>query len=205
MSDTIAIGGWSKLSSCDWPGMLVTTVFCQGCPWQCAYCHNPELLSARTPSTVEWSTVIAHLERRRGLLDGVVFSGGEPLLQTGLPAALRAVRDLGYATGLHTAGAYPARLERILAAGLVDWVGFDVKAPLPLYDQVTGTTNSAVVAHRSLRAVVDSGVAHQFRTTVDPDLLGADDMTELDYWLCSLSGEVTVRQTARPVYNSPAT
>ncbi|MGW2232167.1 anaerobic ribonucleoside-triphosphate reductase activating protein, partial [Streptomyces formicae] len=113
------------------PGRLVTTVFCQGCPWRCGYCHNPELLDARVPPAVPWEAVASHLGRRRGLLDGIVFSGGEPLLQPGLADAARAARSLGYAVGLHTGGAYPRRFGALLAEGLVDWVGFDVKATAP--------------------------------------------------------------------------
>ncbi|TMR96833.1 anaerobic ribonucleoside-triphosphate reductase activating protein [Nonomuraea basaltis] len=179
----IRIGGWSRLSTCDWPGRLVTTVFCQGCPWRCGYCHNPELLDPGAESTVRWETVTAHLARRQGLLDGVVFSGGEPLLQSRLAEAMRDVRVLGYAVGLHTGGGYPRRFGRILDEGLVDWVGFDIKASPMAYENVTGVRNSADPALRSLRLLLDSGVTHQLRTTVDPALLDDDGVTELKTWL----------------------
>ncbi|MFJ2770924.1 anaerobic ribonucleoside-triphosphate reductase activating protein [Streptomyces sp. NPDC087300] len=195
----IRVGGWARLSTCDWPGKLVTTVFCQGCPWRCGYCHNPELLDARArpPFEVPWPTVTAHLGRRRSLLDGIVFSGGEPLLQPGLADAARQARELGHAVGLHTGGAYPRRFGALLAEGLVDWVGFDAKAHPDAYDRVTGVRNSATPAERSLRLLLDSGVPHQIRTTVDPALLDEGDVTALRDWLAGYGVTKHVRQEVR--------
>ncbi|MFF0739431.1 anaerobic ribonucleoside-triphosphate reductase activating protein [Streptomyces sp. NPDC004111] len=193
----IRIGGWSRLSTCDWPGRLVTTVFCQGCPWRCGYCHNPDLLDPRTAPAVRWPDVAAHLARRRGLLDGIVFSGGEPLLQPGLADAARAARALGHRVGLHTGGALPRRFGALLEAGLLDWVGFDVKAHPDTYEKVTGVRNSAAPAVRSLRLLRDSGVAHQLRTTVDPSVLTAADVTALRGWLAERGAEGHVWQEAR--------
>ncbi|MFE3554848.1 anaerobic ribonucleoside-triphosphate reductase activating protein [Streptomyces sp. NPDC059193] len=195
----IRIGGWSRLSTCDWPGKLVTTVFCQGCPWRCGYCHNPELLDPRGPTEVRWETVTAHLERRRGLLDGVVFSGGEPLLQPNLVEAMRAVRALGHGVGLHTGGGYPRRFAQVLDEGLVDWVGFDIKAAPESYARVTGVRGSAKPALRSLRLLLDAGVPHQLRTTVDPALLDDGDVADLESWLAGHGHHDHVRQEARAV------
>ncbi|MEU5685938.1 anaerobic ribonucleoside-triphosphate reductase activating protein [Streptomyces venezuelae] len=195
----IAIGGWSRLSTCDWPGRLVTTVFCQGCPWRCGYCHNPALLDPRAAVHIAWEDVAAHLDRRRGLLDGIVFSGGEPLLQPRLADAARAARERGHAVGLHTAGAFPRRFETLLSEGLLDWVGFDIKAGPDAYDRVTATNNSFPPAERSLRMLRDSGVPHQLRTTVGPAALDGDDITSLTAWLGEHGLHDHVWQTARPV------
>lgn len=193
----IRVGGWARLSTCDWPGRLVTTLFCQGCPWRCGYCHNPQLLDPRGPAPVEWETVMAHLARRQGLLDGVVFSGGEPLAQPGLGQAMREVRALGYAVGLHTGGSFPRRFAELLDEGLVDWVGFDVKAAPDAYDRVTGTRNSAPPALRSLGLLLDSGVARQLRTTVDQVLLDEVRVAELTEWLAENGLRDHVWQEAR--------
>ncbi len=176
-ADDLAIAGLARLSTCDWPDRLVATVFLQGCPWRCTYCHNPELLDPRMPGTVPWSQVMDLLGRRRGLLDGVVFSGGEPTRQAGLADAMRRVREAGFAVGLHTGGAYPRRLREVLP--LVDWVGLDVKAPAARYAAVTGVAASAEAAFASLRLVLESGVAVQVRTTVDPSVLGEGDVAAL--------------------------
>ena len=118
--------------------------------------------------------MVDFLDGRRGLLDGVVFSGGEPTLQPRLEDAIRKVREMGFRIGLHTGGPYPGRLAQVLP--LVDWVGFDVKAPEASYDRITGVRRSGGKAMESLRLLLDSGVPHELRTTVHPDLLGAADL-----------------------------
>ena len=152
-------------------------VFCQGCPWRCGYCHNTELLDAAAPTAHTWADVERLLHARRGLLDGVVFSGGEPTLQAALPDALARVRAMGFATGLHTAGMYSERLAAVLP--LLDWVGLDVKAPLHRYDAVTRTPGSGVKVWESLRHVLASGVAYECRTTWHAGLYGEDDLHAL--------------------------
>lgn len=155
---TLRIGGITPLTTIDFPGRLAAVLYCQGCPWRCSYCHNPELLDATAPAAVPWSQVLAFLQSRRGLLDGVVFSGGEPTLQAALPAALAEVRAMGFATGLHTGGMYPERLAAVLP--LLDWVGLDVKGPLHAYDGITGVPGSGKRAWESLQLVVLALLAH---------------------------------------------
>ena len=92
MNNPLRIGGITPLTTIDFPGRLAAVLYGQGCPWRCGYCHNPELLDATTPAAVPWPEVLAFLKSRQGLLDGVVFSGGEPTLQAALPAALAEVR-----------------------------------------------------------------------------------------------------------------
>ncbi len=190
------IGGLIPFSTVDWPGQLAAVVFCQGCPWRCRYCQNPHLQPAGTPSAYRWQDVLAFLERRRGLLDAVVFSGGEPVLQADLPEAVQAVRALGYRVGLHTAGIYPRRIERLLP--LVDWVGLDIKAPARVYAQLTGVPNSAEAAFTSLRLLQTAGVAYELRCTWHPHLLTAQDMTELGLELAVLGEDRLVVQECRP-------
>lgn len=194
--DALEIAGLTALSTCDWPGRLVATLFLQGCPWECTYCHNPSLIDPRTPGTVPWSRVRALLARRHGLLDGVVFSGGEPTRQHALAAAVREVRDAGYLVGLHTSGAYPRRLAEVLP--LVDWVGLDIKAPASLYEAITRVGPSADAAFASLRLVLDSGVDVQVRTTVDPTVLSSQDVARLGSTLRGLGVRDHVLQEVRP-------
>ena len=177
---SLSVGGLTALSTTDYPGRLAAVIFCQGCPWRCAYCHNPHLLPRRTRHSERvnsWAAVTAFLERRRGLLDAVVFSGGEPTLHAGLPAAIRAVKDMGYAVGLHTAGIHPRRLRAVLP--LLDWVAMDVKAPLDDYARITGVAGSGERALDSMMQIIASGVAHEFRTTVHPDLLTRDAILDI--------------------------
>jgi pyruvate formate lyase activating enzyme len=138
---------------------------------------------------------MAFLRRRRGLLDAVVFSGGEPTLQTRLLGAVRDVKALGFQVGLHTAGAYPARLERVLP--LLDWVGMDIKAPFGQYEQLTGVPGSGVRALRSARLLLESGVAHEFRTTVDALLCEGNALIVLGQSLAALGVKRYVLQECR--------
>ena len=194
-ADTLQIAGLVRLSTCDWPDKLVATVFLQGCPLACTYCHNPTLLDPRVPGVVEWQAVRDLLAKRTGLLDGVVFSGGEPTRQAGLAAAMREVRALGFGVGLHTAGPFPRRLAEVLP--LCDWVGLDIKAPEHLYEAVTGVASSAAKAFAALRIALDSGVDLQVRTTVDPTVLTADDVRGLTSTLLALGVRDHVLQQVR--------
>lgn len=174
-AETLQVGGLQRFTSIDYPGQLAAVVFVQGCPWRCGYCHNAHLQPRSQPrcaGTLRWADVRAWLSTRRGLLDAVVFSGGEPTLDPALPAAVAEAKALGFRCGLHTAGISPRRLQALLPH--LDWVGLDIKAPLDddaLYARVTGRRGSARAARTSLALVQASGVAYQCRTTVDPALL----------------------------------
>lgn len=165
----LRLGGVTPLTSIDFPGQLAAVLYCQGCPWRCRYCHNGHLVEAAAAPSPDWGQALRFLERRRGLLDGVVFSGGEPTAQGALPAAIRAVRDLGFLVGLHTSGSYPRRFAEVLP--LVDWVGLDIKALLPDYPLLTGVPGSGEAAFESLDLLLASGRPHEVRVTVHSALL----------------------------------
>ena len=158
----LRVGGLTRLSAADYPGKLAAVVYCQGCAWRCGYCHNPHLLPARGKEELPWARVVSFLERRRGLLDAVVFSGGEPTLQPSLRQAMGEVKGMGYLIGLHTAGIVPRRLAEVLP--LLDWVGMDVKAPFEEHERVTGKRGSASRARASRELIRASGVACEFHT-----------------------------------------
>lgn len=193
----LRIGGLEKLSLVDWPGRLSATLFLQGCAWRCRYCHNPHLIpfAAAPGGGPTWPAVLAWLSRRRGLLDGVVFSGGEPTWQAGLGAAFEAVRELGFAAALHTGGPRPDRLERLLPQ--LAWVGFDFKAPFARYAGVTGADDGGR-ARASLRLLLDAGVAHEIRTTWHPQLLALGDLEAMASTLVDEGVRTWVIQRFRP-------
>lgn len=176
-ADNLRIGGFTGLTSIDFPGRLAAVVFCQGCPWRCCYCQNTSLLDAAALTDWCWLDVESRLHERRGLLDGVVFSGGDPTLQAALPDALTRVRALGFETGLHTAGMYPQRLAALLP--MLNWVGLDIKAPEDRYDAITRTPHSGEKAWNSLRELVRSGVAYECRTTWHRGLFAEDELEAL--------------------------
>jgi pyruvate formate lyase activating enzyme len=147
----------------DWPGTRAATVFVRGCPWRCAYCHNPHLQPRSRAAALGWADVAAQLERCRSRFDGVVFSGGEPTSDRTLPDQMHWARERGFRIGLHTNGAYPAHLSALLP--LVDWIGFDLKTDHEHYDALTGARGSADRVTQSARLIVDSGIDHEFRLT----------------------------------------
>lgn len=173
----LRVGGFVPFTSTDFPGALAAVVFCQGCPWRCGYCHNPHLIAARGDDEREFPRIVEWLANRRGLLDAVVFSGGEPTAQAELSSAIDAVRALGFKIGLHTGGAYPRRLAKVLPK--LDWVGIDVKAPVADYSTVTGVPGSGLTALTSLDLVRNATAAYEVRTTVHPVLTPPSAMERL--------------------------
>jgi anaerobic ribonucleoside-triphosphate reductase activating protein len=190
-ADALRVGGVQRFTTLDYPGAFAAVVFVQGCPWRCLYCHNPHLQSRVPPPGVQlpWHELRDWFDNRRGRLDAVVFSGGEPTLDPALPDAMRDVRALGLRVGLHTAGMLPLSLRRVLP--LVDWVGLDIKAPLDddaLHTQLTGAKarrSSAAVAE-SLHLLVESGIEFECRTTAHGDLLAPGRLEQLGQSLASL-------------------
>lgn len=178
----LRIGGIAPFSTVDWPGKLSCVAFLAGCPWRCPYCQNAALQSAEEGSLGE-EELFSLLEARRGLLDGVVFSGGEPLVQADVVDAMRRAREMGFEIGLHTCGAFPERLREALP--YLDWVGLDVKAPWDAYDRVTKGKESGEKARACLEMLLEAGVDVETRTTWHPALLSVDDISAIGHDLAA--------------------
>ena len=133
------IHGLQKLTLLDYPGKVACTVFLAGCNLRCPFCHNSELIDAGAAEPVmDDGELLDFLKKRQGMLDGVAFTGGEPLLRPELPALLRCVRELGYPVKLDTNGTLPEALDRVLADGLVDYVAMDIKNSPARYAETCG-------------------------------------------------------------------
>lgn len=191
----LKVGGYTPFSTTDYPGQLSAVVFVQGCPWRCGYCHNPHLQPRTRDSPLSWSALLAGLERRVGLLDAVVFCGGEATMDPALGSAIQQVRALGFKVGLETACIYPDRLTNILP--LLDWVGFDVKAPFARYADITGVAGSGEPARESVEAILASGVDYECRTTVHPAQLPPPMLLKLATTLADMGVENYVLQEFR--------
>lgn len=192
----LRVAGLTPLSTTDFPGLLAAVVFVQGCPWRCRYCHNPELQARLEAPAMSWQSVLDFLDRRSGLLDAVVFCGGEPTVDRHLGRAINQVRERGFKVGLHTAGAYPDRLRALLPK--IDWVGFDVKAPFADYAATTGVRGSGKPAQESLMHLLASGVAYEVRTTRHPSLLSSEKLRSMVSSLRQQGVETFALQEYRP-------
>lgn len=166
---SIPVAGLQPMTTIDFPGRLAAVLFTRGCPWNCRYCHNSGLRGEG--EILSWEHIETFFRDRAGFLDGVVVSGGEPLLHPGIPGLLAWLRSLGYATAVHTNGSYPATLLAVLKKGLVDYVAMDIKAPPAIYDRVTRVSNTCIEVARSISLILESGVDYEFRTTWHPSVL----------------------------------
>ena len=182
------IHGLQKLTLLDFPGHTACTVFTAWCNWRCPFCHNASLvLRPREQTVIPEEEFFSFLAKRRGLLDGVAVTGGEPTLQKDLPAFLRRVKEAGFAVKLDTNGTHPDMLGSILSEGLADYVAMDIKAGRPNYSAVTGTLRPGLDAvERSVELLKRSGAEHEFRTTVVRQLHSDEDFRDIGDWL---SGE----------------
>jgi pyruvate formate lyase activating enzyme len=175
------IAGFQPLTLLDYPGKVAATVFTQGCPFRCAYCHNPELLPVRRAAAIGDEEVLRRLAARRDFLDGVCVTGGEPTLQPDLPDFLARLKALGLAVKLDTNGLHPRMVEDLMARGLVDYLAMDLKHVWRRYHEVIGTAAKAAIANcRATAALIeDGGVAHEFRTTVTAAFHSETDLLEI--------------------------
>lgn len=177
------IQGYQKLTLLDFPGKTACTVFTGGCNLRCPFCHNAGLVRTPLAEQNAYADVLEYLEKRRGILDGVCVTGGEPLLQPDLAAFLQKVRDLGYAIKLDTNGSLPDRLAAILDQDLVDYVAMDIKSSPQGYGLATGADLDPAVYARSVRILQESGIPHEFRTTAVGGIHTPEDFVQIGQWL----------------------
>ncbi len=179
------IHGLQKLTLLDYPGHTACTVFTGRCNWRCPFCHNASLvLRPDSQPVLDAEEIFAFLRKRRGLLDGVAVTGGEPTLQRDLPDFLRRVKDMGFAVKLDTNGTHPAMLRAILEEGLADYVAMDVKAGRDNYPSVTGTIRPGLAAVEESAALLMEGrTDFEFRTTVVKELHSMADFDDIASWL----------------------
>ena len=173
------IQGFSKLTLLDYPGQTACTVFTGGCDLRCPFCHNSSLvLHPRENEGYTVEEVLSHLKKRKGILDGICVSGGEPLLQPDLEDFLRRIRDIGdYKIKLDTNGTHPERLASIISEGLCDRVAMDIKNSPEKYAQTVAVRNFDVeLVRASLSFLMLSGIDYELRTTLVRELHDADSM-----------------------------
>lgn len=185
------IGGFVRVDSVNYPGLVACTIFTKGCNFRCPYCHNPSLVCDGTMSqngddandfesfTVD--KVFSYINQRHGLLDAMVISGGEPCLQEGLLDFLREGKKLGLKTKLDTNGSFPDKLEKALDEGLLDYVAMDIKTSVQRYGAVGCHDVDAV--RRSVDIVMRKAPDYEFRTTFEKGVVQPEDIASIGLWV----------------------
>jgi pyruvate formate lyase activating enzyme len=175
------IKGFIENSLIDWEGRISSMVFISGCNFSCPFCHNRALIREDVQTVeIPQEKIIAILREKRNWLDGVVITGGEPCMSSGLVDFIKELKKLGYPVKLDTNGSYPHILEQLLKTKLVDYVAMDVKAPLnDNYQKVTGSKIDIDKISQSINIIRSSAVDYEFRTTFVPAFLKKDDIVEI--------------------------
>ncbi|HID20305.1 MAG TPA: anaerobic ribonucleoside-triphosphate reductase activating protein [Methanophagales archaeon] len=174
------IGGFQRFSLIDYPGKICAIVFTQGCNFRCPYCHNPELVDPKHFShSIPEEDIFAFLESRRGKLDAVEITGGEPTLQPDLIEFIRKIKALNYLVKLDTNGSNPEIIRALIELKIVDYLAMDVKAPLARYPEITNSNIDPAKINQSIELIKHSGLDYEFRTTVVKSQLGKTDILEI--------------------------
>ena len=168
----------------DYPGRVACTVFFGGCDMRCPFCHNAELLDGSAPSIMDEEELIGFLRKRQGLLDGVAFTGGEPLLQKDLPVLARRIRELGYPVKLDTNGTHPERLSRMIREDLVQYVAMDIKNSPDRYAETAGLDRLDLEpVYESVSLLLEDAVDYEFRTTAVAELHDDSSFERIGPWI----------------------
>ena len=194
------ISAYLPLSLCDYPGKVAAAIFTQGCNFRCSWCHNKHLLPVESVTeTVDTAWVLAEVgeRRKKGQVDAIVISGGEPTIHPGLFGFLAACKDIDLAVKLDTNGSNPHVVRECLQKRFVDFIAMDIKAPWDKYDVLTGVETDTDALRESVQLIAASGIGHQFRTTRVDAMLTAEDCAAILKQIPNDSPHVW--QTYRPV------
>jgi len=184
----MTVAGLQKMTLLDFPGKVACTVFLQGCNFRCPFCHNSDLLGSRGPEGMAAEELLKFLEKRKGLLDGVCITGGEPTLQPGLEDLIRRIKEMGYAVKLDTNGSRPEVLKRLVAENLLDYVAMDIKNCPESYVQTAAMKPELLEAvQESMHFLLTGTLDYEFRTTVVDQLHNEDQIREIGQWLQTIS------------------
>lgn len=206
----LGIKGFLPATMLDWDGKLATTLFSGGCNLRCPYCHNPELISSSTLPDIDFSLIEKHIKDKSGWLDGVVVTGGEPLVNPRITELLQRLKSLGCNIKLDTNGTLPGVLVELFKKKLVDYVALDVKSSLAKYRLVADSDLHQNIK-KSMQLIVESGIPNEFRTTMVPGIVDAKDvLATLDlikggdaYFLQQFSSQQVLEPRANNVVKYP--
>ena len=179
------INGFQKLTILDYPSKVACIVFTPGCNFRCPFCHNASLVTHIDKETyIDVDEVLSYLKKRQGLLDGVVITGGEPLLHEGIEDFIAEIKSLGYSVKLDTNGSFPEKLISIVEKGLVDYVAMDIKNSKDKYGETIGVSDFDISPiEQSVEFLLQGKVDYEFRTTVVKNFHTLDDIQDIVVWL----------------------
>jgi pyruvate formate lyase activating enzyme len=196
ISNGVEIGGVQKLTLIDFPGKVAGTVFLIGCPFRCPFCHNPELVLPefiKKQPKIKKEEFFNFLKEKKGLLEGICITGGEPTVNSELPEFCRKIKEMGFLVKLDTNGYDPEMMKKLIDEKLINYLALDVKAPKEKYGKLIGIENKVFVERiiknieRSVEILKEGKIDYEFRTTVIPTLLEKEDILKIGKWLSSLS------------------
>ena len=174
------IGGFQKFSLIDYPGKICAIIFTQGCNFRCPYCYNIELVEpSKFSSSIPEEEIFSFLKNRKGRLDAVEVTGGEPTLQKDLLLFLKKIKELGFLVKLDSNGSAPEKVQQAIEQGVVDYLAMDIKAPLERYQEVTRSQVDPQKIAETIHLIMSAGLDYEFRTTVVKSLLSLDDLLKI--------------------------
>lgn len=175
------IAGLMKLTLLDYPGEMACTIFTSSCNFRCPFCHNSSLvIDTESNQLLDNNEVLSFLEERKGRLDGVCITGGEPTIQEDLTSFIKEIKDIGYKVKLDTNGYNPKKLKEIVSSNLVDYVAMDIKNSLSKYPQTCGL-NKMMIENilESISYLLEDHVDYEFRTTIIKEFHDENDIREI--------------------------
>lgn len=179
------ISGLQKLTLLDYPGKMAAIIFISGCNFLCPFCHNSDLVVApKDAPEISQEEIFSFLNKRKGILDGIVISGGEPLLYEETIDLIKRIKDLGYAVKLDTNGSFPERLKEVTDKELVDYVAMDIKNCKEKYAKTIGKeTLDISKIERSVEILKNGKIPYEFRTTIVHELHTPQDIVDIGKWI----------------------
>ena len=176
----MGFSGWEKLSLVDYDDNLTTTLFSSGCNFRCPFCHNKDLVLGKDLYEIPWEEIYSFLIKRKGMLNAVCVSGGEPTLLPDLEDKLKQIKELGYKVKLDSNGYNPSILKKLAKKGLVDYFAMDIKGSLDKYPEITGVAHlDTSRIKESIDFIMSSGIPYEFRTTVMEEYHDEEEMKKI--------------------------
>jgi pyruvate formate lyase activating enzyme len=176
------IGGFQKTSLLDYPKKICAIVWTVGCNFNCPFCYNVDLVKGKDGTFPE-EDILTYLEKRKNMLEGLVITGGEPLMQKDITIFCEKIKKLGYEIKIDTNGTFPEIIQELINKKLVDYIAMDVKAPKDKYDELSGKKVDIEKIQKSIDIIQKSKIVYEFKTTFVPGLLKKEDIFEIGKWL----------------------